>query len=150
MTRPRDRLGRPLPPGSRDERRHGEPERACASFDEGLRKAGELFDEARFYEAHEFFEYLWKSKDARPSDRDFWRALAQVAVGYCHLQRGNPRGALTLLERAVAGLSPYPTPHHGIDTAALAGQARDTLRQLQAGAALDELPLPSLPRDWET
>ena len=150
MQRPRDPLGRLLPPGSQDERRYGEPERACASFADGLRKARELFDDARFFEAHEFFEYLWKSKDAAPADRDFWRALAQVAVGYCHLQRGNPRGAVTLLERAVAGLAPYPTPHHGLDTSALAQSAREALRLLRAGAPPGEIPLPRIGREGKS
>ncbi|HLL52976.1 MAG TPA: DUF309 domain-containing protein [Myxococcaceae bacterium] len=150
MSRPRDRLGRQLPSGSADERRYGEPARAITSFADGVTKAGELFDEGRFFEAHEFYEHLWKSPDARPSDRDFWRALAQVAVGCCHLQRGNPKGALTLLERAVAGLGPYPTPHHGIATGVLAGRAAETARRLRAGEPLGAIPPPRLPREGES
>ena len=136
--RPRDRLGRPLPPGSADERRYGEPERAVCSFGDALDKAVELFDAQRFFEAHEFFEHLWKSPEASPDDRGFWKGLAQVAVGFCHLQRGNRHGALTLLERACAQLAPYPALHHGIATGRMVAAARTSADRLRAGMALQE------------
>lgn len=144
VTRPRDKLGRPLPPGAADERLYGDPVETARSFDDALAKAIELFDTARFFEAHEFFEYLWKSPESDSSDRDFWQGLAQVAVGYCHVQRGNPHGARTLLARGATRLQRYPTPHHGVATAALRDAALTAVQHLRAGAELAQLPLPKL------
>ena len=62
-----------------------------------------------------------------------WQALAQYAVGITHIQRGNPKGARTLLERAVSRLEaarPWP---YGIDGAALTAYAERLLADLAAG-----------------
>ncbi len=41
-----------------------------------------------------------------------------------HHQRGNASGCVTLLGRAADYLDPYPSTHHGIDTAGLRRAAR--------------------------
>lgn len=99
--RPRDRHGRPLPAGSADERiRDVEP----TTIGEALERAAALFDLQRFFEAHEMLEIAWKSKEVRPAERRFWKGATQVAVGCCHVQRGNARGASSLLRRAAGNL----------------------------------------------
>ena len=107
-----------------------------------------LFDERRFFEAHEFFEYVWKADDVDDRDRGFWKGVTQVAVGCCHAQRGNRRGALAVLERAAGHLRRFPSPHWGIDTAALVSVARtvaDQVRQHGASASLDFPKFPMAP-----
>jgi predicted metal-dependent hydrolase len=99
-----------------------------------------LFDEQRFFEAHEFFERAWKADGVHNRDRRFWKAVTQVAVGCCHAQRENDRGALALLERAADHLRGFPSPHYGIDTTALISVTRkvaDQVRQRGASATLD-------------
>jgi len=106
-----------------------------------------LFDEQRFFEAHEFFEYAWKAADVGDRDRPFWKGVTQVAVGCCHAQRGNDGGALALLERAADYLRCFPSPHQGIDTAALISAARsiaDQVRQRGASASLDFPKFPTV------
>jgi uncharacterized protein len=49
-----------------------------------------LWDEQRFFEAHECLEHVWH---AAPDDRDLWQGVIQVAVAGVHLQRGNPTAA---------------------------------------------------------
>ena len=62
--RPRDRFGAPLPRGSVDELAHRqEPEEVVSTVAEALDEAVALFDEQRFFEAHEFLEYVWKSDE---------------------------------------------------------------------------------------
>ncbi len=85
-----------------------------------LQRAVALFDEQRFFEAHEFLEYIWKSDEVPEADRDFWKGVTQIAVGCCHTQRGNAKGAVTLLERATRYMAPYPRVYHGIAADALA------------------------------
>jgi hypothetical protein len=149
---PRDRTGRPLPRGSADELGgRVEPEKVVRSPGEAFEQGVRLFDEERFFEAHEFFEYIWNCDETDAGDRDFWRGVAQVAVGFCHAQRGNPRGAVTTLERAASHLERYPRAHHGVDTGALAASARRVASEIEArGAPADQrfprFPLARTPR----
>ena len=121
--RPRDQFGRPLPYDARPERtieQHAfdDPEDALAA---GVR----LWNEQRFFEAHEVLEDVWNA--APEEDRLFWQGIIQVAVGCTHHQRGNAVGCVTLLRKAAAKLEPYPDVHHGVDT--------EQLRVFALGAA---------------
>ena len=122
--RPRDRFGAPLPRGSADEMAHRrEPEDVVSTVTDALDEAVRLFDDERFFEAHEFLEYIWKSDEVAADDRDFWKGVTQVAVGCCHIQRGNATGAVTLLQRAARYLEPYPPTYQGVDAQRLAASA---------------------------
>jgi hypothetical protein len=50
-------------------------------------------------------EGAWKA--APEPERELWRALAQLAVGLTHAQRGNARGAVALLDRAAGHLATW-------------------------------------------
>ncbi len=104
-----------------------------------------LFDEQRFFEAHEQFEQVWKAADVDDRDRDFWKGVTQVAVGCCHAQRGNAKGALALLERATRALGRYPSPHCGVDTAELILRARRVADQIEQRGASADLDFPGFP-----
>lgn len=67
-----------------------------------------------------------------------WQGLAQYAVGLTHIQRGNPKGARTLLERAIGRLAAEPPAPYRIDTAGLIAHARTLLARLDAGDHIDE------------
>lgn len=101
--RPRDRLGRPLPPG-----RPGVP-RIPDDLDlepaEALTYAQQLLDQGLAFNAHEVLESVWKNSPN--AERMLWQGLAQYAVGLTHIQRGNPKGARTLLVRAVERLRAF-------------------------------------------
>lgn len=145
-TRPRDRYGRVLPSGSRNELADGgDPTTGVRSAREACRRGIALFDEQRFFEAHELFEYAWKALDIEESDRPFWKAVTQVAVGCCHAQRGNDRGALAVLERAIGELGRYAAPHCGIDTAALIAGAQRVAEQIRQRGASVDLDFPKFP-----
>lgn len=145
--RPRDPYGRPL---ARDALEglpdRQEPDDVVDSTHDAFARAVALFDAQRFFEAHEFFEWIWKSGAVDPADRDFWKGVTQVAVGCVHTQRGNATGAQTLLARAVDHLVPYPSPHHGIDTAALARAAREVAAAVRDHGASPHMDFPRLPR----
>lgn len=149
--RPRDRYGAPLPRGSTDELAHRrEPEEVVSSVAEALDEAVRLFDSQRFFEAHEFLEYVWKSDEIPTSDRDFWKGVTQVAVGCCHIQRGNDTGAVTLLERSARYLQPYPPVHAGVDAGRLAAASRqlaETVRKAGTGAVSEFFAFPRAVED---
>jgi hypothetical protein len=104
--RPRDAAGRPLPRGATGVERV--PEDLVRTGDEAVTEAQRLLDEGLPFPAHEVLEGAWK---AAPTDeRELWRALAQLAVGLTHAQRGNPRGAVALLTRAAEHLGGWEGP----------------------------------------
>ncbi len=114
--RPRDGLGRPLPHGAAGVPRV--PDDLVLPPGPALREAQRLLDEGLPFHAHEVLEGTWKQ--AAPAERDLWQGLAQLAVGLTHLYRGNPRGAVTLLERGRRRISGYAErPPYRIDIAGL-------------------------------
>ncbi len=76
---------------------------------EGIR----LFNERRWFEAHEVWEDLWR---ADPSGgRAFWQGLIMAAVALEHWRRGNPRGACSQWRQGRARLVPFRPRHAGLD-----------------------------------
>jgi predicted metal-dependent hydrolase len=129
-TRPRDALGRPLPPGSNGVPRI--PDDLALTPAETLAYAQDLLDRGLAFNAHEVLEAAWKR--APDDEQTLWQGLAQLAVGITHVQRGNVKGALTLLGRASARLarSDRPTPH-AVDVTGLVGYAGALIDVLAAG-----------------
>jgi predicted metal-dependent hydrolase len=128
-TRPRDRLGRPLPYGSPGVPRI--PDELHLSPAETLRYAQDLLDRGQAFGAHEVLESAWK--DGPGTERALWQGLAQLAVGITHVERGNLAGAAALLRRAAGRLRliGMPAPH-GIDTAGLIAHADALADDLEA------------------
>ena len=83
--------------------------------------------------AHEVLEGTWKAVPA--GERSLWQGLAQLAVGLTHLGRGNHPGAVTLLRRGAARITPYADePPHGIDVNGLVGFATRLADDITSGA----------------
>jgi len=113
--RPRDEFGRPL---DRDADVLVEPDPQPRSPEETLREAAELLGQGRAFRAHEVFEATWKATDGE--ERELWRALAQLAVGVTHAQRGNARGSAALLRRGAENLTPWERERpYGVPVSAL-------------------------------
>jgi len=65
-----------------------------------------LFNQQRYFEAHEVWEELWKHADGKP--RLFYQGLIQCAVSLEHMKRGNASGARSLFRRCQKRLAPLP------------------------------------------
>lgn len=143
QSRPRDRLGRPLPYGSVGVEPVSEDPLPPGPTIEAARA---LLARGRPFSAHEVFEARWK--DAPEAERDLWQGLAQLCVGSTHRERGNARGARTLWQRARGRLAAYATtgaPTYGLDLAALVGWLDDGLAELagdERGVGVDPGPPP--------
>jgi hypothetical protein len=140
-TRPRDALGRPLPQGSAGVPRI--PDDLVLAPTETLAYAQDLLDRGLAFNAHEVLEAAWKNG---PRDEQaLWQGLAQLAVGITHVQRGNLKGATTLLRRASVHLArdDWPAPH-AIDVAGLVDYADALIDDLAAG--VDVTPTRLRPR----
>lgn len=130
-SRPRDRLGRPLPSGSVGVARI--PDDLELPPQQTLAFAQQLLDDGLAFNAHEVLEAAWKNGPF--AERMLWQALAQLAVGVTHIQRGNPKGARTLLTRAATRLSEFrpdgdADAPYGIDRSGLIGYAETLLAAL--------------------
>ncbi|MEX2394507.1 MAG: DUF309 domain-containing protein [Actinomycetota bacterium] len=65
-------------------------------------KGSRLFNKREFYEGHDEWEEVWRR--ATGSRRRLLHGLIQVAVGYEHQNRGNPRGMRSLLRQGATKL----------------------------------------------
>jgi uncharacterized protein len=117
--RPRDAYGRPLPRGTEGEERV--PDDYAAAPEEALAEAQRLLDADRPFHAHEVLEAAWKS--APEPERELWQGLAQLAVGFTHVRRGNAQGACSLLRRGAGRIGPYASAPYGIAAVRLAREA---------------------------
>lgn len=132
--RPRDASGRPLAPGESGVERVDED--VVLAPQDALAEAQRLLDGGYPFHAHEVLEGAWKS--GPDDERAFWQGLAQLAVGLTHEQRGNRRGAASLLRRGaenIAGDAATGT-RHGVDVGRLAGWAQGRADAVEAGEEL--------------
>jgi len=72
-----------------------------------------LFNEGRYWEAHEAWEEVW-TLDRRGPERSFYKGLIQVAAGCLHYLRGNRRGTLNKWRGGAAYLREVPPLHQGV------------------------------------
>src|SRR5438067_4067521 len=139
--RPRDVLGRPLPRGAEnaitEEELPDDPDRL---LDIGI----EHFNARRFFQAHETWETAWHPSPA--DERDFWQGVAQVAVGFTHYQRGNPKGSVTLLQRGARKIAKYGEVYRGVPVAALAASARKAAAAIERAGTTTPIELPTIER----
>ena len=75
---------------------------------EGLR----LFNEGKYFEAHEALEIAWLEEKGKV--RDLYRGILQVGVAYLHITRGNFNGAIKVHERSQRWLKDFPAVCRGI------------------------------------
>jgi len=93
-------------------------------FEQGLA----LIRSARFFEAHEELELVWRA--AAPEERDFYQGLVHVAVAWYQAGRGRPVATARQLEKAARRLAPFAPEHRGVDVADVltqVGRARATV-----------------------
>jgi hypothetical protein len=135
--RPRDGLGRPLPPGAPGV--PTTPDDLALTAAQTVAEAQRLFRDGLPFHAHEVLEAAWKS--AGDEERELWKGLAQLAVGLTHARRGNAVGAPRLLQRAADRIEPYAArPPHGIAVRELTAWARALAARIEREGAAD-LPI---------
>jgi predicted metal-dependent hydrolase len=99
-----------------------------AAFEKGLAQ----FNDRHFFECHDTLEDVWSG--VRGAPRDFFQGLIQLAVGFYHLGNGNPKGAATVLRRALVRLDRYPPRYADVELEPLRVAVGEWLRALEAGA----------------
>ena len=91
-----------------------------------------LFNQQKFYEAHDVLEDLWLP-DRKGANGDFYKGLIQLAGAFVHLQKNRLRPSAALFKLAQANLEKYPAVHHQLNVAAVLAMIAGWLRQLERG-----------------
>ena len=98
-----------------------------------------LFNEAKFFDAHEALEDVWRESPS--AEKKFFQGLVQVAVAFHHHSTGNLVGMRSVLKRAMGNLEKCPANFHEVDV----DQLLDSLAQWR-DAMDNNAPSPDLPR----
>ena len=83
-----------------------------------------LFNQQKFYEAHDILEDLWLP-DRHGANGNFYKGLIQLAGAFVHLQKNRLRPSAALFKLAQANLEKYPLLHEKLNL--------DAVQQLIAG-----------------
>jgi predicted metal-dependent hydrolase len=86
----------------------------------------ELFNQGRYFEAHEALEAAWRAESGPV--RDLYRGILQVGVVYLHITQFNYPGALKVCQRCRKWLLPWPEICRGVEV----GQLRQDLETVMA------------------
>ena len=89
-----------------------------------------LFNQQKFYEAHDVLEDLWLA-DRRGPGGDFYKGLIQLAGAFVHLQKNRLKPSAALFELARVNLEKYPSPHERLNVAAVLCLIAGWHRQLE-------------------
>lgn len=73
-----------------------------------------LFNEQKFYEAHDFLEDLWL-QDRHGANGNFYKGLIQLAGAFVHLQKNRLHPSAALFKLAKSNLGKYPSPHEQLN-----------------------------------
>lgn len=76
-----------------------------------------LFNEGRYFEAHEELEMAWKAETTEV--RRLYQGILEAGVTYLHIRRGNYGGALKVYERSMRWLKRWPDWCRGTDVGRL-------------------------------
>jgi predicted metal-dependent hydrolase len=116
------------------------PELTAAEKRARITTGMELFATARYFDAHEAWEEVWRS--TTPEPRDLFQGLVQAAAAFHHLRvRRRPDVARRVLAKACRRLASVADDAAGVDVAALRRELAPWEEWLMRAQG-DEPPLP--------
>ena len=89
----------------------------------------ELFNQGRYFEAHEALEAAWRAETGPV--RDLYRGILQVGVVYLHITHHNYPGALKVYQRCRKWLLPWPNTCRGVAVGQLRQDLETVITTLQ-------------------
>ena len=114
------------------------------SFQDSLYFALKLFNDQKWYEAHDAFEDIWNTVDG--DQRQVIQGILQVSVSQFHLSKGNLNGATILLGEGLGRIKTRTNINLGIDLDSFCKCLEDLLIKLQYKEKLNEDDKPYLKR----
>lgn len=82
--------------------------------DEAIRRAIELFNEEKYWGAHEALEAVWK-ETPKGEERDLLNGIILVAAAFVHDEKDEQEICMSILRRASKKLQVWQGAYHGID-----------------------------------
>ena len=114
------------------------------SFEDDFFIALNLFNNQKWYEAHDAFEDIWNTLDG--DERQIIQGILQVSVSQFHLSKGNLNGATILLGEGLGRIKNRTNINLGIDLESFCKCLEELLRKLQFREELNESDKPYLVR----
>ncbi len=113
-------------------------------FDDNFLNALNLFNNQKWYEAHDAFEDIWNTLYG--DERQIIQGILQVSVSQFHLSKGNINGATILLGEGLGRIKNRTNINLGIDLQNFCKCLEELLRKLQYKEELNENDKPYLVR----
>ena len=101
-------------------------EESALSFKDSFFTALNLFNNHKWYEAHDAFEEIWNTVDC--DERQVIQGILQVSVSQFHLSKGNVNGATILLGEGLGRIKTRTKINLGIDLDSFCKSLEDLLR----------------------
>ena len=114
------------------------------SFEDNFFNALNLFNNQKWYEAHDAFEEIWNTLDG--DERQIIQGILQVSVSQFHLSKGNLNGATILLGEGLGRIKNRTNIKLGIDLESFCKSLEELLKKLQYREELNENDKPYLVR----
>ena len=99
------------------------------SFEDNFFDALNLFNNQKWYEAHDAFEDIWNTVDG--DERQIIQGILQVSVSQFHLDKGNINGATILLGEGLGRIKNRINIDLGIDLESFCKSLEELLKKLQ-------------------
>ena len=113
-------------------------------LEENFYNALYLFNNQKWYEAHDAFEDIWNNLDG--DERQIIQGILQVAVSQFHLSKGNLNGATILLGEGLGRIKTRTYINLGIDLESFCKCLEQLLKKLQYKEEINENDTPYLLR----
>ena len=114
------------------------------SFEDIFLDALNLFNNQKWYEAHDAFEDIWNTLEG--DERQIIQGILQVSVSQFHLSKGNLNGATILMGEGLGRIKNRTNIDLGIDLESFCKCLEELLRKLQYKEVLNENDKPFLVR----
>ena len=114
------------------------------SFEDNFLNALNLFNNQKWYEAHDAFEDIWNTLDG--DERQIIQGILQVSVSQFHLSKGNLNGATILLGEGLGRIKNRTNINLGIDLQTFCKCLEELLRKLQYRETINENDKPYIVR----
>ena len=111
-------------------------------FKESLEEAIDLFNNQKWYEAHDAFEDIWN--DLVGDERQIIQGILQVSVSQFHLNKGNLNGAMILLGEGLGRIRNRVSEDLGLDLISLCSSLESLLDKLHTKIPLNKDDVPYL------
>ncbi len=111
-------------------------------FKKSLDEAIDLFNNQKWYEAHDAFEDIWN--DLVGDERQIVQGILQVSVSQFHLNKGNLNGAMILIGEGLGRIRNRASEDLEIDLKQLCRSLESLLSKLHSKTPLNQNDVPFL------